>query len=74
MLWRLLSRDTDAGRERAIGVLLSKFLGETFMAIAESRRMHVRLGGGQRRWGEKGSPHTRYVFTILADEQIPAED
>jgi hypothetical protein len=69
-LFKSHERDTEAGRERAIGILLSKHLGETFTAITESRRLHVRLDGGQRRWGMKENPHTRYEFKIITEEEI----
>jgi hypothetical protein len=70
-LFRSDQRETEKSRERAIGKLLSKYLGETFIAMTESVRFHVRLDGGQARWGEKRNPHTRYVFTVIRKEMLP---
>lgn len=74
ILFRSHQRDTEKSRERAIGVLLSKYLGETFIAMTDSVRLHVRLDGGQARWGEKKNPHTRYVFTVIKKEALPIDD
>lgn len=73
-LFRSHERDTEAGRERAIGVLLSKYLSETFTAITDARRLHVRLDGGQRRWVKKENPHMRYEFKVINEEEVPTDD
>ena len=67
-------RDTDKGRERAIGVLLKPLIGETFDMTTDTKRYRLKLDGGQRRWvpGEIG--HTRYCFEVLDVEDLPVED
>ena len=66
-------RDTEVGRARAIGVILSKHLGETFTATTDAKRMRVKLEGGLRRWRKGEDPDKRYVFTILQEEDLPVE-
>jgi hypothetical protein len=58
-------RDTEKGRERAMGVLLSRYLEETFEATTETKRMRVHLDGGFRRWVKGANPHVRYVFKVV---------
>lgn len=67
-------RDTEKGRERAIGVLFSKHLEETFEARTETNRIHVRLDGGFRRWVQGQNPQMRYVFTVVKKESLPEEE
>jgi hypothetical protein len=66
-------RETEKGRERAIGVLLSRHLEETFEAITETERIRFRLDGGIRRWTTGDNPHRRYVFELLQKEALPAK-
>jgi hypothetical protein len=68
------ARDTDKGRERAIGVILSRHLEETFDVATETARLRVRLEGGCRRWVAGKNPHVRYVFTSLSEEVVAEED
>lgn len=67
-------RDTEKGRERAVGVLLSPLRGEAFEAATETRRYRFRLEGGLRRWRAGGNPHVRYRFEILEEEDKPVDD
>ena len=69
-------RDTLKGRERAIGVILSRLIGETFEGKTETHQIRVTLEGGNRRWVEGKNPHVRYVFTMLngVGEPLPVED
>jgi hypothetical protein len=67
-------RDTEKGRERAIGVILSRHLDSGFEVETEKLRMSVRLEGGFRRWIPGKNPQTRYVFNILKEESKAAED
>jgi hypothetical protein len=53
-------RDTEIGRERAIGVILSRYLGESF----EAPDCRLRLNGGVRRWVAGSNGHVRYEFAI----------
>jgi hypothetical protein len=66
-------RDTEPGRERAIGVILSKHLEETLEATTETTQLRVRLEGGHRRWVRGENPHSRYVFRVV-EEKARAED
>jgi hypothetical protein len=66
-------RDTARGRERAIGVVLKNHLEETFEAKTETTSLRVRLEGGFRRWTKGKNPHTRYVFTVLEQQEVPVE-
>jgi hypothetical protein len=66
-------RDTEKGRERAIGVLLSRHLEESFEARTEAKRLRLRLEGGFRRWVKGENPHTRYVFKVVEEETRPVE-
>lgn len=66
-------RDSERGRERAIGVVLKRHLEETFEAATESRHLRVRLEGGNRRWTPGQNPHVRYVFTVVEEEALPVE-
>lgn len=59
-------RDTDKGRERAIGRILKRHLEETFEADTEDSRLLLKLDGGFRRWIKGENPHTRYVFRVLS--------
>ena len=61
-------RDTEKGRERAMGVLLSRHLEETFEATTDTKRLRVQLDGGFRRWVKGANPHVRYVFKVVEEE------
>lgn len=63
-------RDTEAGRERAIGKLLSRHLESTFEVTTETERLHVRLTGGSRRWVKGSNPHVQYVFQVESKEAL----
>ena len=66
-------RDTEKGRERALGLLLSRHLGETLEARTETQRLLLRLEGGYRRWHKGKPPHTRYAFTIVSKTPRPLD-
>jgi hypothetical protein len=66
-------RDSEKGRERAIGVLLRPLVGETFESSTEVKRYKLRLEGGSRRWIAGKNPHVRYRFEVLLEEEL-AED
>jgi hypothetical protein len=66
-------RDTEKGRERAMGVLLSRHLEETFEARTEAKRLRVRLDGGFRRWVKGRNPQMRYVFKVAEEEDLPVD-
>lgn len=66
-------RDTEKGRERAIGVVLSKHTEETFEARTDTKLYRLELIGGYRRWTPGENPHVRYRFDVLEEKQV-AED
>lgn len=66
-------RDTEKGRERAIGRLLKPRLEETFEASTEDSRLLLKLEGGFRRWTAGENPHTAYAFRVLSREMEVAE-
>jgi hypothetical protein len=63
-------RDTEKGRERAMGVLLSRHLEETFEGRTETKRLRVRLDGGFRRWVKGQNGQMRYVFQVVEEETL----
>ncbi len=67
-------RDTHKGRERAIGVILSHHLNDTFEASSDTTRYRLKLEGGNRRWKKGELPHKRYVFTVLETKSIPLDN
>jgi len=67
-------RDTEIGRERGIGVVMKKHIDVKFEAASEARRYRLQLEGGFRRWVRGKNPHTRYVFTVLQEEEIPVDE
>jgi len=73
ILFSPTERDTDKGRERAIGVVLKNYLDETFEAKTETTSLRVRLEGGFRRWTKGKNPHTRYAFTVLEQKEMRVE-
>jgi len=67
-------RDTDRGRERAIGVLMKPLRGETFEVTTDTMRYTLKLEGGLRRWVQGKNPHVRYRFVVQAEEDLPVEE
>ncbi len=71
-------RDTDKGRQRGIGVILSRHLDENFHLQTETQNLKLRLEGGSRRWVKGKNPHVRYRFQTLevtklrVDDEVPA--
>lgn len=74
ILFSPVERYSEAGRERAIGVVMKKHLDVTFEAESKTKRYRLRLEGGFRRWDRGKNPHTCYVFTVLHEELIPADE
>jgi hypothetical protein len=67
-------RDTRKGRERGIGVRLSKYRDEILEVRTPTKALRVRLEGGFRRWSKGKNPSTRYVFTVLEAKPISVEE
>jgi hypothetical protein len=72
-LFQSHERNTAMGRQRAMGVLLSRHLEETFETRTEIKQLRVRLEGGFRRWVKGQNPHRRYVFTVGEEESLPVD-
>jgi len=66
-------RNSDLGRERGIGVVLSAHRDETFHVETEDRRTVLRLERARRRFEEGRDPSTRYRFVVLREEVIPED-
>jgi hypothetical protein len=66
-------RDTEKGRERAMGIRLKPLIGETFRVETETRRYRLRLEGGFRRWVPGSNPHVRYRFEVLEEGELKEE-
>jgi hypothetical protein len=67
------ARDTSNGRERAMGVVLSRYRDEIFAARTPTKAIRLRLEGGFRRWTKGKNPSNRYVFTVLEETALPLE-
>ncbi|MBI1372259.1 MAG: hypothetical protein GC159_05795 [Phycisphaera sp.] len=65
-------RDTAKGRERGIGVIMSKHRDETFNVETDDVRLVLRLEKARRRF--ESSPSTRYRFVQLEAYELPCED
>ena len=69
-------RDSEKGRERAIGVVLARHLGLRLHAETDPKSYEFQLNGGFRRWAPGRNPHTRYVFDVVSerDRTVDAEN
>ena len=65
-------RDSDEGRKRGIGVVLSRHEQETFIAENDTAKMTLKLERFRRRF-DGGEPHYRYRFVKLAEELLPED-
>jgi len=74
ILFSSSERETEKGRERLIGVVLSKHANVTLDAHTDTKRLRLRLEGGLRRWVTGKNPHARYVFVVLEEMPLPVED
>lgn len=63
-------RETEAGRERAMGVLLSPYQDEFFERRTETHRMVFKPTKAARRWDKGGFPHVRYTFEVVTKEPL----
>jgi hypothetical protein len=66
-------RDTDLGRERGMGVVLSAHQDEVFLVETEDTRMALRLKKARRRFDAGGKVTTRYRYDVLSEEEIPED-
>ncbi|MCY2987856.1 MAG: hypothetical protein NTY19_08350 [Planctomycetota bacterium] len=65
-------RDTQAGRERGLGLVFSAHRDETFEVETTDETVAVQLDKGRRRF-EDGKVTTRYRFSLLSKEPIPED-
>jgi len=63
----------EAACQRAMGVMLSPYVGETFTARSATERITYRLKRQQGRFGE-AHPHFRYLFEQIGREEIGESD
>jgi hypothetical protein len=68
-----LERDSEKGRERAMGVVLSAHRDELLTVETDDERLTLRLERARRRFNG-GEPCTRYRFVVVKREPIPADD
>jgi hypothetical protein len=66
-------RDTDAGRERGIGVVFSAHRDETFHAETDAAIVKMRLEKRRCRWEPGAEAETRYRFVVTAQESLPED-
>jgi hypothetical protein len=62
-------QDSNAGRRRGAGVVLSAHRGETFFAQTEQERLTLQLQRKRSRFGEE-QPHNRYRFIVTKKEPL----
>ena len=67
-------RDSESGRERGTGVVLSNHRDEVLQAETDAALLTVRLEKARRRFESGGEPSTRYRFVVLEREEIPVDD
>jgi hypothetical protein len=69
-------QDSDRGRERGIGVVLSSHREERFQVETEDKRMRLVLKKRRTRFQGEAQPTTRYKFEAEVTEDVPedAED
>lgn len=66
-------RDSEKGRERGVGGVLTAHRDETFIADTEQQRLTLVLRRARRRF-EGGDPSTRYRFEIVDKQELPADE
>jgi hypothetical protein len=66
-------QDSDCGRERGIGVVLSAHREETFFVQTDDEQLALQLKKARRRFGGDKEPTVRYWFEVLGAEPIPEE-
>jgi hypothetical protein len=66
-------RDTEKGRERAIGRIFKRQLQCVFEGASEDKLYRLQLEGGFLRWTPGDNPYVQYKFTVLSEEDRPEE-
>jgi hypothetical protein len=65
-------QDSEAGRRRGLGVVLTAHRGETFQLETDEKRFSLRLEKRRGRFGG-GEVQVRYRFVRLAEEDLPLD-
>jgi hypothetical protein len=65
VLFSAADRDTEAGRERAMGRLLRAYVQEKFTYYGDDLRVATKLESGRRRFEPGENPSVRYRFATL---------
>jgi len=65
-------RETDKGRERGIGAVMSAHRGETFHTETDDAKLTLQLEKARRRF-EDSQPTTRYRFVTVQTEPLPED-
>ncbi|HQZ63794.1 MAG TPA: hypothetical protein PLY87_01905 [Planctomycetaceae bacterium] len=63
----------QAASERALGMALKPYIGETFTAVTATNKITYRLQKEQGRFGEK-HPHFRYIFEQTDRQAVVKQD
>lgn len=66
-------RDSEAGRERGLGVVLSAHRDETFHVETDDIRLVLRLEKARRRFEPGEEPSTRNRFANIEKADIPVD-
>ena len=64
-------QDSEAGRARGLGVVLTAHPEETFQAETEEKRLTLRLE--KRRGRFDGVVQVRYRFVLVGQEKLPLD-
>ncbi len=70
-------RQTDAGRARGVGSLMSRHRDETFSITTDRRQYKLKLQRARRRWppgDDAKRASTLYRFAVVGSEPIPGDD
>lgn len=66
-------RDSEAGRERGLGVVLSAHRDETFHVETDDVRLELKLEKARRRFEAGEEPSTRYRFEVVEQSDMPED-
>jgi hypothetical protein len=66
-------RDSESGRARGMGIVLSDHSDETLEVETDDYRRSLRLRKQRRRYEPGDDPSTRYAFEVIDEERIPAD-
>lgn len=67
-------RDSESGRARGTGVVLSAHRDETFEVETDDVRLTLKLEKRRARFDGEGEPSTRYGFAVMEQSSIPPDE